>query len=152
MLTRKSFYLLVGICASIILLSSLETAVKVKDSVLFAEWAHLAFPDTTPGQEHFSLYVSSILTIYLFKLVVPSSIALTAFLVLNREGKLGVMSYIWVVLSIGGLAFHIVDRDIDSIFYYIGIVLYIILVLLIYLIALKRNYTASKGGEYDGKP
>jgi hypothetical protein len=147
MLNGKGFYLLAAICSLIILSSSLEAALKIKDSVLFNEWVRTSNLGGSPKDSLFSIYVSAMLTAYMFKLISPTVISITALLILNKRGKFGIIAYIWVVMSVGGLAFQAIEKDFDSIFYYIGIILYIMLVLSIYVLALKRNYNAAEGGE-----
>lgn len=147
MLTRRGFYILVFICSAIILLSSLEASLKIKDMSFFDEWIRRADPGMDLGKNTFSIYVSAMLTVYLFRIMAPTVVAITAFMVLNRHGQMGIMAYIWIVFSLGGLAYHAVEVDLDSFFYYIGVLLYFILIMSIYALALKRNYYADKGGE-----
>ncbi|MGM0396618.1 MAG: hypothetical protein ACQEP4_06145 [Bacillota bacterium] len=144
-LSLGKFYILLLITSLLILVASIEALILGKDGGMFLQWAMENFPEDIPDNLLFSQYVSSNLSIYFLKVIIPSSIAVTAFLTATRTRFTGIMVYIWVILSFGGLAFTNADMNFQSAFFYINGLLYTGLIFYIYfLIGISRD---SMGGE-----
>ncbi|WP_422487075.1 hypothetical protein [Gudongella sp. DL1XJH-153] len=144
-LPLKKFYILLFITSILVLVASIEALILVKDGDLFLQWAHDNFPDTTPDSILFTQYVSSNLSIYFLKVLIPASIATVAFITATKARFTPIVVYIWIVLSFGGLAFTTADMNFQSIFFYINGLFYTGLILYIYfIVGLSRD---NIGGE-----
>jgi len=141
-LSIKIFYFLVGISGLIILLSSFEAILRVKDYEIFLIWAKDNFPLQTIDDSLFSTYVTSELSMYFIKIIIPISISITAFFSLNKIRFSKIFIYIWTVLAIGGFSYTLIELNFKSVFFYSILALYILLVLFIYFsIGLSREST-----------
>ena len=98
-LSKKNFYILVSLSGIIILLSSFEAILKVKDYELFLMWAKDNFPQQSIDQSLFNTYVTSELSIYLIKVLIPISISIMAFFALTRIRYSKIFVYVWIVLG-----------------------------------------------------
>lgn len=132
-LSKKNFYILVSLSGIIILLSSFEAILKVKDYELFLMWAKDNFPQQSIDQSLFNTYVTSELSIYLIKVLIPISISIMAFFALTRIRYSKIFVYVWIVLAMGGFAYTLFDFNLRSVFYYSILLLYIILTIFLYL-------------------
>ncbi len=132
-LSKKNFYILVTLSGIIILLSSFEAILKVKDYELFLMWAKDNFPQQSIDQSLFNTYVTSELSIYLIKVLIPISISIMAFFALTRIRYSKIFVYVWTVLAMGGFAYTLFDFNLRSVFYYSILLLYIILTIFLYL-------------------
>lgn len=132
-LSKKNFYILVSLSGIIILLSSFEAILKVKDYELFLMWAKDNFPQQSIDQLLFNTYVTSELSIYLIKVLIPISISIMAFFALTRIRYSKIFVYVWIVLAMGGFAYTLFDFNLRSVFYYSILLLYIILTIFLYL-------------------
>lgn len=132
-LSKKNFYILVSLSGIIILLSSFEAILKVKDYELFLMWAKDNFPQQSIDQSLFNTYVTSELSIYLIKVLIPISISIMAFFALTRIRYSKIFVYVWIVLAMGGFAYTLFDLNLRSVFYYSILLLYIILTIFLYL-------------------
>lgn len=144
-LPLNNFYILLLISSILILIASIETLILVKDGELFLQWAHENFPGTTPDNFLFTQYVSSKLSIYFLKIMIPATIATVAFITATKARLTPIVVYVWIVLSFGGLAFTTADMNFQSIFFYINGIFYTGLILYIYFIVGLSRYTT--GGE-----
>lgn len=132
-LSKKNFYILVSLSGIIILLSSFEAILKVKDYELFLMWAKDNFPQQSIDQLLFNTYVTSELSIYLIKVLIPISISIMAFFALTRIRYSKIFVYVWIVLAMGGFAYTLFDLNLRSVFYYSILLLYILLTIFLYL-------------------
>lgn len=145
-LDRRGFYIIAVICALLILSYSIEALVKVKDVEMFNKWHQETYPGEQILTTNFSTYLVGNMAEYFLKTALPTSIALTAYFAIGKSKSFGTMTFVWLVISSGGFIFHLLQLDFYSFFYYIGIVLYIILIVKTYYIALQGTYNSSEGG------
>lgn len=146
-LDRRGFYIIAGICAMLILFNSLEAVAKVKDVEMFNKWHQETYLNEQIDDSKFPEYLVGNMAVYFLKTAFPVSIALTAYFAIGKSRVFGAMVYVWLVISSGGFIYHLLQWDFYSIFYYIGIVLYIILIVKTYSIALIGTYNSSEGGD-----
>lgn len=146
-LDRRGFYIIAGICALLILFSSLEAVTKVKDVNMFTKWHQEAYPGEQVATSNFSIYLVGSMVEYFLKTAFPASIALTAYFAIDKSKAFGAMTFVWLVISSGGIIYQILQHDFYSFFYYIGLFLYIILNVKLYSIALQGTYNSSEGGD-----
>lgn len=145
LLPIKKFYVVLFLTGAIILVASLEAIIAVKDADLFLQWADENFPGAVIDSHIFSQFVSSNLALYFLKILIPGTIALTAYISATKSMVTWLMSYVWVVLGFGGLAFAASGMDFQSLFFYLNGVLYTALILFIYFsIGISRQ---EAGGE-----
>ncbi|MCR3955391.1 MAG: hypothetical protein NUK57_03775 [Gudongella sp.] len=144
-LSAKSFYILIVLASILVLAASFEALIIVKDGNLFIQWATENFPDSRPDDILFTQYVSSNLALYFLKVVIPSTIAIMAFVTHTKAKLSPLVIYIWVILSFGGLAYTTADMNFQSVFFYLNGFIYTALILYIYFgVGISRDNT---GGE-----
>lgn len=137
-MSKKIYYIIVGLCALIIMTNSIETIFKVKDNGMFEFWR--SNPSLSPEiavkstQEIYSVYLTMCLSMFFIKVITPIALAINAYFafVKLRISKLFVQ--IWVVLLIGLFAFTSIGEGFFSIFFIISAMSYIgLVVIMIYL-------------------
>lgn len=138
-------YIILALTSVLVILASIEALMVVKDGDLFIRWAAENFPDAVPDDVLFTQYVSSNLAVYFLKVVIPSTIAIMAFLTHAKAKFTPLAIYIWVILSFGGLAYTTADMNFQSVFFYLNGLIYTALILYIYFgVGISRDNT---GGE-----
>lgn len=127
-LPTKKLYLILLSCALIIFISSLETMIKVKDTMLFNDWVE---SNQLIGDNALLLndYISINLSIFFSKIIIPVIFAIYTYYAYIKIRINQLYVFIWTVLNIGGLAYTVVELRLDSIFYYFNILGYVIMLL-----------------------
>ena len=127
-LPTKKLYLILLSCALIIFISSLETMIKVKDTMLFNDWVE---SNQLIGNNALLLndYISINLSIFFSKIIIPVIFAIYTYYAYIKIRINQLYVFIWTVLNIGGLAYTVVELRLDSIFYYFNILGYVIMLL-----------------------
>ncbi|MDG2830102.1 hypothetical protein P7M08_24440, partial [Vibrio parahaemolyticus] len=82
-LSKKHFYILFIFCAAIILLSSMELMIIIKDGTFFNQWVISNDLTQYPIEETFVEYLNANLISYALKIIFPVVLGLSAFLTLN---------------------------------------------------------------------
>lgn len=129
---KKQLYLILLAAALIILASSLDVLMRVKDAALFEAWKERALsfgtftPDRPPTLDD---YVGAELFRYLFKIAIPMGFALLTFLTYQKLILTKLYIFIWTVLLAGGMAYTFFELNFYSVFYYLVIAGYLILIL-----------------------
>ncbi|MGL4453516.1 MAG: hypothetical protein ACRCTZ_20345 [Sarcina sp.] len=133
-LSKKNFYIIVMLCATIILMVSLETILMVKDNSMFELWSSnpnlVNKINTNNAQEMYSVYLTMCLSMFFIKVITPMALAINTYLALIklRISKLFVQT--WVVLLIGLFAFVVLMEKFYSIFFMINAAAYLLLVIM----------------------
>lgn len=127
-LPTKKLYLILLSCALIIFITSLETMLKVKDSTLFDNWLS---SNQLVGDKALFLndYISVNLSIFFSKILIPVIFAIYTYYAYIKIRINQLYVFIWTVLNLGGLAYTVIELRLDSMFYYINILGYIIMLL-----------------------
>lgn len=127
-LPTKKLYLILLSCALIIFISSLETMIKVKDTMLFNDWVE---SNQLIGDNALLLndYISINLSIFFSKIIIPVIFAIYTYYAYIKIRINQLYVFIWTVLNLGGLAYTVVELRLDSIFYYFNILGYVIMLL-----------------------
>lgn len=137
-MTRGVFYTIVGICAVIILATSIEAIFKVKDTAFFEMW--LSNPNLNAAmigettEELYETYLSMCMSSFFVKVITPIGLSIHSYMTLTklRVNKLYIV--IWTVLLIGSFGFSIIGESLYSIFFIVSSIGYIALILMmIYL-------------------
>ncbi len=127
-LPTKKLYLILLSCALIIFITSLETMLRVKDSTLFDSW--LSSNQLVGDKAQFlNDYISINLSIFFSKIMIPVIFAIYTYYAYIKIRINQLYVFIWTVLNLGGLAYTVIELRLDSIFYYINILGYIIMLL-----------------------
>ncbi|MBU3088383.1 hypothetical protein [Clostridium gasigenes] len=118
---KKIFYLIVGICSAIIMLTSIDIILRAKDTELFNMW----LANTNSSQEFlmktteelFSEYLQMNISIFMVRAVTPMAIAIHAYFTFTklRVNKLYVV--LWSLISIGTFLLTSLGEQFYSIFF-----------------------------------
>ena len=144
-LSKKNFYIVVMLCATIILMVSLETILMVKDNGMFELWS--SNPNlvdkigTSDVQEMYSVYLTMCLSMFFIKVITPMALAINTYLsfIKLKISKLFVQT--WVVLLIGLFIFVALMEKFYSIFFMINTIAYLLLLIKIicFWVAINRR-------------
>ena len=144
-LSKKNFYIVVMLCATIILMVSLETILMVKDNGMFELWS--SNPNlvdkigTSDAQEMYSVYLTMCLSMFFIKVITPMALAINTYLsfIKLKISKLFVQT--WVVLLIGLFIFAALMEKFYSIFFMINTIAYLLLLIKIicFWVAINRR-------------
>lgn len=144
-LSKKNFYTVVMLCATIILMVSLETILMVKDNRMFELWS--SNPNlvdkigTSDVQEMYSVYLTMCLSMFFIKVITPMALAINTYLsfIKLKISKLFVQT--WVVLLIGLFIFVALMEKFYSIFFMINTIAYLLLLIKIicFWVAINRR-------------
>lgn len=129
--TQKKLYILLIAIGIMILALSMEVLMVVKDRALFLEWYEEIMgsnPSTLPEEEAFDTYVSGQIFLYMLNLAIPVGLALHTFYSYVKKGINRLFIYLWTIMLLGGLAFTAISLNFDSLFYYLRIILYFVLI------------------------
>lgn len=138
-LPTNKFYLILFSCALIIFITSLETMFRVKDVMLYNHWVET---NQLIGDKAQLLndYISINLSNFFSKIIIPVLFAIYTYYAYMKIRINQLYVFIWTVLNLGGLAYTLIELRFDSIFYYINILGYVVLLLtLISLIDVIRE-------------
>lgn len=120
------------ISALIVLISSLEAFMMAKDRTLFE-----IFLNNNETVTSFSDYINLVLLNYIFSIAIPIIITIYTYLTLDKYGlNFSTRSFLFYRIFFGGMVLiqlvnMVFKFSVTSIFYYINIVLYIILLILV---------------------
>lgn len=154
-MTKKTYYLIVGLCTAIIITNSIETILKVKDTNLFDLW--LSNPNLNidrVGQttdQMYSTYLTMCLSIFLIRVITPIALAINSYFsfIKLRVNKLFV--FIWIVLIVGLFAFTSIGESLYSIFFILSGICYVALVFVLLTlwkqINKQKNISIAKRAE-----
>lgn len=144
-LPNKLLYLVLIPCAIIIFSSSIETMMKVKDISLYQNWlVTLNNSDSVKMtyDRSFDAYLTANLIFFLFKIIIPVALSMNTYLIYTRFRVNKLFIFVWIVLVFGGLLYTLVEQSFYSIFYYINIIGYSVLVIAI--LAMNKSINDNK--------
>lgn len=137
-MSKPIYYLIASLCALIIMASSIEALIKVKDNGLFDLW--LSNPNLnidTVGQSKeqlYSIYQSMCLSLFFIKVITPVALAINTYLAFIKLRVNKIFVRIWSILIIGLFAFTLLGESSYSIFFILSTIAYIgLVVIMIYL-------------------
>ncbi|GAB6109641.1 hypothetical protein [Fusibacter bizertensis] len=127
-LPTNKLYLILFSCALIIFITSLETMFRVKDVMLYNHWveANQLIGDKA---QLLNDYISINLSVFFSKIIIPVLFAIYTYYAYIKIRINHLYVFIWTVLNLGGLAYTVVELRLDSVFYYINILGYVMLLL-----------------------
>ncbi len=130
-ITQKKLYILLITISILILLLSLEALMEVKDRGLFLQWFEEVQSQeeiSISEAEAFDTYVSGHILLYMLNLVIPLGFALHTFFAYQKAKINSLFIYLWFIMLMGGMAFTLISWNFDSLFYYIRLVAYLVLI------------------------
>ncbi len=130
-------------CAIIIVTASLEVMVRVKDLSLFNAWIldNQIMGDTS---QYLNQYISVCLSAFMTKIIIPVTFGIYTYFAYVKIRINGLFVFIWTVLNLGGLAYTVVEWQLGSIFFYISILGYAVMILtLLSLVDLIQQYKSK---------
>ncbi len=140
-LSNKHFYILVIFCSVIILLSSIELMITIKDSTIFNKWLISNNLTQYPVEDNFVEYLNANLISYALRIIFPVVLGISTFLTLTKFYINKTLVYVFLLLEIAGLSFTAIQRNFNSLFYFLILSLYVVLIIYTYIfIALKEDY------------
>ena len=130
-LPQKELYFILIFCSIIIFLNSIEVMIKVKDMDLYKEWMYKLEESENlndADMDYYELYLTYELRLFFMKIIIPIGLGIYSYFASKfiRINKIYV--YIWTILLLASLVFTVFQVQFDSIFYYINIICYIVLV------------------------
>lgn len=141
-LTKKDFYRIMILCGSFILIASLEVLAKAKDLDYF-QFVNESLMTQGNSALSYEDFVTSMLASYIGKIILPVGLALTTWIAFIKTGFNRVFIFSWTLFTLAAMAFHLLSLELTSVFYYMYIFLYIIL--LTFLIRLPQPTTKEEG-------
>ena len=141
-LPRKQLYYILIACAVIIFAASLETMIRVKDLDIFNQW--ILDLDLGEGfqysqEELFNAFITTNLSYFFLTVVIPMGYGIHAYFAYTKLRIGGLFIGVWFVLSLGGLAYTVLEMSFFSIFYYVRIVGYLVLIITTLLLTTVVN-------------
>lgn len=130
-LPKKHMYFILVSLSFMIFSISMETMMRVKDLAMFDSWLLMQPEVEITREAGFSIYVTLQLSRYFQFVVVPMALGIhTYFAYVNiRINKLFV--FMWTVLLGGGAAYIGIEKQFTSVFYYVNLGIYMILIVTI---------------------
>lgn len=135
-LRRKDFYRLMLCAGFIISLASVEILAKAKDLDYF-NFIRQSLEEQGRGTLNYEDFVVGMLGSYLGKIIIPAGLAFNTWYAFMRSGYNRTFIWVWSIFTGAALGFQILSLELNSIFYYLFILLY--LILLIFLIRLPHH-------------
>jgi hypothetical protein len=136
-LPTKNLYAIILASGFIIFFSSLEAIMAAKDSGLYDAWITKAGSDADLG-----LYISSVFMTYFLKIMIPAALSVYAIAARNAIGVNSLFVFIWSVLVAGGGAYAFIGRNTSSVFFYLVMAGYAILLLSV--LSVSDAYSSGK--------
>lgn len=142
-MSKRNFYIIIGLCAVIIMMVSLETILMVKGNEIFELWkSNPRLVDKVAGasvEEMYSIYLTMCLSMFFIKIITPIALTINTYFafVKLRVNKLFVQ--IWIVLLIGLFAFTAIMENFYSIFFIVSTVSYLGLVIVMFYFWISIN-------------
>lgn len=139
----KKLYILLISCALIIVSTSLEVMFRVKDLSLFSQWI-IDNQITGDSSVYLNQYVSVCLSAFFTKIIIPVTFGIYTYIAYIKIRINQLYVFIWTVLNLGGLAYIVVEWQLGSVFFYLSILGYVVMLFtLLSLIDLIQEYKSK---------
>ncbi|MFO7612170.1 MAG: hypothetical protein R6W99_06790 [Clostridia bacterium] len=148
-LPKKQFYIISVCLGLVILFLSIEVMMKVKDKLLFEEWFLRASAEGLDAsyEDAFGLYVSLNLGGFFLKTAIPMAMGVYTYFAYVKIRINRLFVFIWTVLLIGAAALVAIEMNFASIFYYIELALYAVLI----IVTLSLVNVLDRGNDIAGR-
>jgi len=127
----KKLYILLISCALIIVSASLEVMFRVKDLSMFNQWL---LENNLTGDSSLLLgdYISVCLSAFTTKIIIPISFGIYTYFAYVKIRINPLYVFMWMVLNIGGLAYTVVEWQVGSVFFYVTLLGYCVMLLTLF--------------------
>lgn len=115
------------IVVSILLLSmSLDTMMKVKDITLYDTWYKemITSENDLTYDDAFNIYVTGNIAVYFLRIIVPMAFGIHTYFAYSKIRINKLFIFIWVVLLLGNAAYIAVNKEYQSVLYYMNLILH----------------------------
>ena len=133
-MSRKVFYSIVGICAVIIMLTSMDMLFRTKDIEMFNMWLNSGnFTEEFLSQSNeqlFSTYLQMCIGMFIIRVITPVSLAIHAYFTLVKSAINKMYVIVWSVIISGATALLILGESTFSVFYIGSLIGHIVLVII----------------------
>lgn len=129
---KKQLYIILISVAFIIFMGSIDVLMRGKDLQLFEQWRDAV---TASGMypegfvPTFDDYVGQEMFRYLFKIAIPMGFGLLTYVTYRKLRLNRIFIFIWTVLLTGGLAYTFFELNFGSVFYYLVMAGYLVLII-----------------------
>lgn len=136
-LPKKQMNIIFVVLALLLTSMSLEAMMKVKDIALYDTWYNQMVTSNMAlsYEEAFNVYVTGNIAIYFLKVIVPMALGIHTYFAYTKIRINKLFVFMWTVLLLGSVAYIAVNKEFDSIFYYLNIGLHGILVITVLSLA-----------------
>lgn len=132
---KGTFYTIAGICAAIILFTSLEMLIRAKDTNLFEMWLSNPNLDTNllgqTKEELYSTYLNMCLSTFFVRIITPMGLALHSYYTLTKLRVNKLYVGLWIMLLMGTFALTVVGEQFYSVLFILSGVGYLALIIAI---------------------
>lgn len=138
-LPKKNLHIIGLLCFLLVLFISIETMVRVKDIQLFEDYLLNNKSLTGQGiseEEIHSDYLTIVLSKYFFKIISPIFLSIHIYFTYKSLRISPLFIFMWIITLTGSLSYIVLEGAFYSIFYYIDIFIYILLI--ISILSLKK--------------
>lgn len=119
-MSKKTFYLIVGLCAVIIMANSIEAFIKAKDGGLFEAWLsnpRLNIDRSQSTDQFYSIYLTMCLSVFIMRIITPVALSLNTYFAFIKTKVNKIFVSIWMVLIVGLFLFTSIGETYFSIFF-----------------------------------
>lgn len=128
-LPKKQLYLILVPLGILILALSLEVLMNVKDYELFTQWmARIQNDESFSEEELFNIYISGNMSMYFIKIIIPIGLSIHTYFSYTKIRINKLFVFMWTVLLVGSAAYALAGFNLTSVFSYIYIVLYAVVI------------------------
>nr|WP_300005603.1 hypothetical protein [Tissierella sp.] len=145
-LPKKNLYIIASVCFLLVLFISLETTIRVKDIQLFEDFLveNKDLVDEGMTQDTaYSNYLILNLSKFFFKIVAPIFLSIHIYFTYKYLRMSPLFIFMWIITLLGSLSYIVLEGEFYSVFYYMDIFLYIVLIINI----LSLNGVLNKSKE-----
>lgn len=125
-LPKNAFYRIIILCGILIVLASIEILAKAKDLDYF-NYVNQGLEAQGRLAMAYGDYIVSMLAVYFGRIILPVGLGLNAYFAFIKIGYNRIFIWSWGIFTIAALLFHLLSLELNSIFYYLFIVLYLLL-------------------------
>lgn len=134
-ISEKNYRPILIFTSLLILSISLESLFRVKDISFFEEWMdfnNISMDSEYSLEEVFNSYLVLNIINMLIKIVIPVALSIHSYFAFTRIGINQLYIVVWMIFLSVGLVYEIIGLNYGSIFFYINIIGYIILIIKIF--------------------
>lgn len=130
-LPKTAFYRIIIGCGLLIILASLEILAKAKDLDYF-NYVNQGLQAQGSSAMTYGDFIVSMLAVYVGRILLPVGLGLSTYFAFIKIGYNKIFIWSWGIFTGAALAFHLLSLELNSIFYYLFIVNYLLLALFLF--------------------